>query len=188
MTIDRKRAEAAVAEFLDALGLDEQELVGTPQRVVAAYEHEFLSGYLDDPAAIVATGKAETNESGIVVLKGLRAATMCPHHLLPAMGVADVAYEPGGALLGLGAIAQLLRASSARLTLQEAIAPRMVSYLMAHAGARGAFCRLSLRHSCFAARGENEHTAAITTTAADGTLATADGAGRLALALQGDTA
>ncbi len=183
MSIDRQRAEAAIAAFLGALGIEDAELNGTPKRVVDAYEYELLAGYADDPAAIIAAGRSDVTDSGIVVLTGLRAATMCPHHLLPALGSADIAYDPGDCLLGLGTVAQLLRASAARLTLQEAIAPRVVGYLMQLAGARGAFCRLSMRHTCFAARGEHEHTAVVVTTASDGTLASSDGESRLALAL-----
>src|SRR6185369_10618074 len=48
VAVDRARAERAVREFLLALGRDadgDRELMGTPQRVVEAYEHDLLSGY-----------------------------------------------------------------------------------------------------------------------------------------------
>ena len=46
--VDRKRAEAALAEFLKALGHEGAELEGTPERVTAAYADELLSGYAVD--------------------------------------------------------------------------------------------------------------------------------------------
>jgi GTP cyclohydrolase I len=108
---------------------------------------------------------------------------VCPHHLLPALGVAHVVYLPGASLLGIGTITALVDAFARRLTLQEAIGENVVTALMQHAGARGAYCELSLEHSCLRARGERQAEALVRSSARAGTLAGRDALSEIALAL-----
>jgi GTP cyclohydrolase I len=88
--------------------------------------------------------------------------------LLPALGVAQVVYLPGRLLLGIGTITALVDAYARRLTLQEAIGQSVVSALVEHAGARGAYCELELEHSCLRARGERQAGALVRTSARAG--------------------
>lgn len=171
MKADRPRAEAAIAEFLAALGQEGPDLVATPARVTAAFVDELLVGNsIDIPSLIVSGSELLTGPADPVLVDGLFAATVCPHHLLVAQGSALVAYHPGARILGLGTIARLMTACSRRLVLQEQIAQDVVQALMAHAGARGAFCRLSLNHTCLQARGAEEHEAKTVTWSGLGTL------------------
>ena len=114
-----------------------------------------------------------TTEVGLVVVRGLSLASVCPHHLLPSLGSATVGYLPGQRLLGLGTFARLVDAASRRLTLQEGISERVVAALMNRAGARGAFCQIELVHGCLAARGPRKHEARMVTLASAGALAEA---------------
>jgi GTP cyclohydrolase I len=169
MNVDRKAAEQAVRSFLTALGLDpdsDPELRRTPALVAEAFETDLLAGYSTDISKLV-QGEASPLDAasprGAVVLRGIDVATMCPHHLLPAMGTATVAYLPGRSLVGLGTLARLVDAFARRLTLQEAIGEGVVQALVEHAGARGAFCRIELRHACVAIRGARQaHATAVT--------------------------
>lgn len=97
--------------------------------------------------------------------------TVCPHHLFLAEGQAEVGYEPGTLLLGLGTLTRLVSAVTNRLTFQEHIARDVASALMDHAGARGAYCRLELRHGCLRCRGPKERGAEVASVHAQGTLA-----------------
>ena len=181
----RSEAERAIRDFLRALGHDPDspELTGTPKRVVEAFQDELLSGYAVDIPQLLAEGSEPAREhSGVVVVRGIAVSTVCPHHLMPAVGSATVAYAPGARLLGLGTIAHLVEAFAKRLTLQERIGTEVVNTLVSH-GARGAFCRLSLRHSCLSARGAEQHHASAITTARAGVFATADGLVELSIAL-----
>lgn len=161
---DKPRAEAAVRELLLALGFDpesDDELQDTPARVAAAYGEELLRGYQQDLPALIDLG-SEAVEGPLpdaVVVEGIRVVTVCPHHLMTGEGTALVAYLPGERLLGLGTVARIVDVVSRRLILQEKIASLVVDALMQHAGARGAFCRIQLRHACLRARGPEQHTA-----------------------------
>lgn len=168
MAVDLERASRAIAEFLSALGHEPSsspELLGTPERVARAFAEELLAGAHVDLGQLVRESlSAATGSAGQpVVVKGLRAVTVCPHHLMPALGEASVAYLPQKHLVGIGAIARLVQAASARLILQEEIGPLVVESLMEHAGVAAAACRLTLRHSCLSARGAREHAAEVET-------------------------
>jgi GTP cyclohydrolase IA len=187
MAVDREAARRAIADFLRALGRDpasEPELDKTPERVVDAYADELLSGYDVDLDLLLDDGaSAQVQSSGIVAVRGIRIATVCPHHLLPALGSATVAYAPGARVLGLGTLARLVDAFARRLTLQEAIGENVVQALIDRAGARGAYCEIELVHGCLSARGPCQALARAVTTACAGTLSGADGSAALALAL-----
>lgn len=174
-SFDRARAEAAIREFLLALGFDvgAPELVDTPSRVAHAYGNELLRGYERDPAEVIAHGSEPVLglPPDAVVLAGIHVVTVCPHHLMIGEGVATVAYLPGRLLLGLGTVTRLVETLSRRLVLQETIAGQVVDALMEHAGARGAFCRMTLRHACLRARGPEQHGAEATTFAGRGDFA-----------------
>jgi GTP cyclohydrolase I len=185
--VDRDGGARAIAAFLEALGYDPRspEFAGTPERVVAAFADELLRGRDVDLGALLRDGSepARTRAGGLVIVRGIQAVTVCPHHLLPGLGSAIVAYLPGERLIGLGAIARLVDACARRPTLQEHIGERVVSALIEHAGARGAFCELELLHTCFAARGAEQPEGRLVTVARAGELGRADAFAELSLAL-----
>jgi GTP cyclohydrolase I len=176
--IDRRAAEAAIAAFLRALGRDpgsDPELGETPQRVTEAFADELLCGYGVDLAELVRSGSSEaTSGAAVVALRDIDVATVCPHHLMPGIGRAQVVYRPGARLLGLGTIARLVDACSRRLALQETIANDVVGALMTHAGARGAYAELTLTHGCLSARGACQARARVTTFSLTGELSETD--------------
>jgi GTP cyclohydrolase I len=165
--IDRPAAERAIAEFLRALGHDttsDPELAGTPARVTEAFADELLSGYAVDLAELVRAGSTKAEGGApVVALRDMDVATVCPHHLMPGIGRAQIVYRPGALLLGLGTIARVVDACSRRLALQEAIATDVVQALLSHAGARGAYAELTLTHGCLSARGACQTRARATT-------------------------
>jgi GTP cyclohydrolase IA len=180
--LDRVRAEHGVRELLTGLGFDlEGPLGDTPARVVEAYANELLSGYSESYSEVIARGSEPCpSQMDPVLLRDVAIATVCPHHLLVAEGRAMVAYEPGERLLGLGALVSIVHIASRRLAFQEEIASAVVEALMSEAGAKGAFCRVTLNHACLRDRGSREFDAEVVSGKAVGTLGDAR---RLALCL-----
>jgi len=196
MAVDRAAAARAISDFLKALGFDPAEhadLAETPQRVSEAFTDDLLRGHGIDVRELIRKGSCEAPagaKSGPVVVTGIAVAATCPHHLLPAMGRASIVYLPGATLLGIGTLTALLDAFARRLTLQEAIGQNVVTALMEHAGARGAYCELELEHSCLRARGERQVSALVRSSARAGEFAAAAAVPEIALALgraRGDT-
>ncbi|MBN2192776.1 MAG: GTP cyclohydrolase I [Polyangiaceae bacterium] len=175
--VDRAAAACALADFLRALGHDpsqDPELASTPARVTAAFADELLAGYAVDIGDLIRSGTcARTGRvaDDPVTVQGIHVTTICPHHLLPAHGAATVTYLPGDAFLGIGVIARLVDALARRLTLQEAVARNVVDALMDSAGARGAYCRIELTHTCLTCRGARQTNARVVVTARAGALA-----------------
>ncbi len=169
--VDKERARAAIAEFLQALGLGHVAATDTPARVTDAFADELLSGYSVDIEAMIAeASESISSPHDPVLVDNLEVSTVCPHHLLVAQGKALVAYVPGERILGLGAVARLVDACSRRLIFQEQIAGAVTDALMTHLGAVGAFCRIQLHHACMGARGAHQPEAVVTTWAGRGAL------------------
>ena len=178
MAVDREGARVALGAFLRALGhdpTDQPELADTPARVTDAFADELLAGYDVDVGDLIVDGSEPILEGpdrpGLVVVRDLGVASVCPHHLTTSLGWAAVGYLPGARLLGLGTLAKLVEALSRRLTFQEAIGARVVEALMGHGQARGAFCRLAMTHGCLCARGARQPGATVHTSATAGALA-----------------
>jgi GTP cyclohydrolase I len=160
----------AISAFLTAIDAEPKgELADTPRLVTEAWCDDLLSGRDEDPARLLADGSIACDDpGGVVALRQLAVSTMCPHHLLPAHGHADVVYVPAARVAGFGAIARCLRAVTRRLVLQEPAGARMARLLVDELGARSAACRLRLAHTCLIVRGASETGAVVETMAFEG--------------------
>ena len=189
MAVDRQAAARAISDFLNALGFDPKrhpDLQGTPERVTEAFADELLRGHGLDVRELIQHGSCEapaSAKSGPLAVTNIAVATVCPHHLLPALGIAHVVYLPGAALLGIGTITAIVDAFARRLTLQEEIGENVVRALIEFAGARGAYCELELEHSCLRARGERQTGALVRSSARAGEYADRTALPEIALAL-----
>jgi len=189
MAIDRARAARAIFDFLQALGFDptqHAELTDTPERVTEAFADDLLRGHRVDVRELIRKGSCDappTAKSGPVAVTNIAIATICPHHLLPALGRASIVYLPSAMLLGIGTLTALVDAFARRLTLQEAIGQNVVDALIEHAGARGAYCELELEHGCLRARGEHQVNAIVRSSARAGEFLGAGAFSEIALAL-----
>ncbi len=172
--MDRARAARAIEEFLRALGrAPEGPLASTPSLVADAWCDELLAGYADDPVRALAAGAIPTAATTeLVALRGLDVAMMCPHHLLPAHGSADVVYRPRGTVVGFGGIARAVFLATRRLVLQEDAGADIARTIVEALEAAGALCRLRLTHTCLSTRGACHPRATVDTLAFAGSFAT----------------
>ncbi|HYQ26803.1 MAG TPA: GTP cyclohydrolase I [Polyangiaceae bacterium] len=189
MAVDRAAAARAIGDFLKALGFDpaaHADLADTPERVTEAFADDLLRGHAVNVRDLLRKGSCEAPpgaKSGPVAVTGIAIATTCPHHLLPALGRASIVYLPGQSLLGIGTLTALVDAFARRLTLQEAIGQNVVSALIEHAGARGAYCELELEHGCLRARGEHQASAIVRSSARAGEFSSPNALAEITLAL-----
>ena len=92
----REEAEAAVRTLIGWTGddPDREGLLGTPDRVVRAYE-EFFSGYDDDPREMLQrTFEEVEGYDEVVALRDIRLESHCEHHMVPIIGKVHVGYLP----------------------------------------------------------------------------------------------
>jgi len=166
---DRQKAALAIEAFLSALGRDpekEPELKGTGKRVADAFLDELCAGYeVDVPALFsknsISQREASADESSAVVVRDIHLSTTCPHHLMPAIGRATIAFEPNEKIVGVGTLVEVLHAYAWRLSLQEQIAEDVVAALFAGLAPKWAAVKIVLSHGCMSARGKREHGALV---------------------------
>jgi GTP cyclohydrolase I len=173
---DRPAAARAIEDFLRAIGRDpkrDPNLVGTGARVADAYIDELCDGYEVDVAKLLSENMIE-GATGLVTVRDIPVATMCPHHLLPGEGHASVAFAPGGSLIGIGTIGKLVDTFAHRLTLQETIGEEVAGALVTHVKAKWAGCRLLMHHACVCARGERRHGTLVESVALRGSVGDAE--------------
>lgn len=171
---DRAAMARAVEDFLRAAGLPLQDanLVNTPQRVAEAWMSEFLDGYAHTPEAVLEKSfPAPPDSSGeLVVVTDLRFHSMCPHHLLPFIGRAHVAYVPGRRVVGFGQLSALVDCYAHRLILQEDLARSVAGALARVLGSPATACILEAEQACMRLRGGKQRDAVTHAEAYEGTL------------------
>jgi GTP cyclohydrolase I len=165
--VDRGRAERAVAELLDALGVDSdtEALRETPRRVADTFA-ELLR-----PEPFRAT--TFPNDGGydeLVVVSDIAFSSLCEHHLLPFVGVAHVAYLPGERIVGLSKLPRLVEHRARRLQVQERLTSEVANWLERTLRPRGAGVVIEATHMCMSLRGVRQPGALTTTSALRGRL------------------
>ncbi len=151
----RAQAEEAVRTLLAWTGddPDREGLVGTPDRVVRAYE-EFFEGYQDDPVALLErTFEESGNYNEIVVLRDIRLESHCEHHIIPLIGKAHVAYLPDRRVVGISKLARLVDVFAHRLQIQEKLTAQIADTIQSVLQPRGVAVVIDAAHQCMTTRG-----------------------------------
>ncbi|MEM9705846.1 MAG: GTP cyclohydrolase I FolE [Pseudomonadota bacterium] len=148
-------AEEAVRTLLAYFGEDpsREGLLDTPRRFVDAYE-EFLSGYKEDPQAILErTFEEVEGYDDIVLLKNIRIESHCEHHIQPIIGRAHVAYLPSDKVVGISKLARVVDAFAHRLQSQEILTNQIADAINAALQPRGVAVLIDAQHYCISTRG-----------------------------------
>jgi GTP cyclohydrolase I len=148
--IDLEKAVQAVADLLDALGVDRstESLAGTPKRVARSYAEMLTTEPFE-----ATTFPNDEDYDELVVVRDIAFSSLCEHHLLPFAGVAHVAYLPGRRLLGLSKLARVVTHFSRRLQVQERLTTQVADWLVAELQPRGAGVVIEADHMCMSLRG-----------------------------------
>ena len=170
--VDVVRAQAAVREFLLAIGEDPDRdgLRETPTRVAKA-AGELFSGMGQDPAEILAT-TFDMSHDEMVLVRDIEVYSTCEHHLMPFHGVAHVCYIPprNGRVTGLSKIARLVELYARRPQVQERLTGQVADALVHTLQARGALVVVDCEHLCMTMRGVRKPGARTVTSAVRGQL------------------
>jgi GTP cyclohydrolase I len=149
-TADLDRAETAIKELFDALGveLSAPDDANTPRRVAAMY-HELLTPRPFNPTTF-------PNDAGydeLVLAKDISFTSLCAHHALPFSGVAHVGYLPGERILGLSKLARVVHYFSRSLQVQERLTKQVADWLQEELRPRGVEVVIDAEHLCMTVRG-----------------------------------
>jgi GTP cyclohydrolase I len=143
-------AEAAVAELMDALGIDRSTsaLAATPRRVAAAYR-EFLTPLEFEPTTFPNEGSYDE----LVIARDIPFTSLCEHHLLPFVGTAAVGYLPGDRILGLSKLARVVELFARRPQVQERMTTQIARWIDDKLQPRGVGVVIRAEHTCMTLRG-----------------------------------
>lgn len=164
MPVDRAAAANAIDAFLRAIGRDDPEVAGTGARVADMFVDDLCAGYAVDTRKLLADSVI-VGKGSLVAVRSIPVVTTCPHHLLPSIGNATVAFKPKERFVGLGTVAALVDAHARRFALQEAIGESVVGDIDAVLEPEWVGCRIVLAHGCMIARGERATTTRVETVA-----------------------
>ena len=170
MSIDRPRAEAAIAELLAAIGEDpsREGLERTPARVAQMYEELFGDADQSPDRFLTVTFAAEHDE--MVMVRDIPFASLCEHHLVPFLGRAHVAYIPSseGRITGLSKLARVVDGFARRLQVQERMTSQIADAIERVLTPRGVLVVIEAEHLCMSMRGIRKPGATTVTSAVRG--------------------
>ncbi|WP_343560698.1 GTP cyclohydrolase I FolE [Kiloniella sp. b19] len=151
----RDEAEEAVRTLLRWAGDDptREGLLGTPDRVVRAYE-EFFAGYKIDPKELLArTFEEVEGYDEIVLLRDIPFESHCEHHMAAIIGKAHIAYLPTNRVVGISKLARLVEAYAKRLQIQEKMTAQIANTLNEVLQPKGVAVVIEASHQCMTTRG-----------------------------------
>lgn len=143
--------------LLTSLGYDlgGNGLRDTPHRVARAWQ-EMTSGERVDPREYLRTVfHPGYDVDEMIVLRQLRFASLCEHHILPFVGYATVGYipAPGAGIVGVSKLARVVEAYAHRLQVQERMTSQIADCLQSELDTIGVGVTLRAEHTCMALRG-----------------------------------
>lgn len=147
---------------LSELGLAttaDPHLKDTPRRIAKMWAEMITP----DREWAFTTFEADSEDSGMVLVRDIPFISMCSHHFAPFTGIAHIAYIPKDRLAGLSKFPRALNFFAQRPQVQERLGQQVADYLVEKLDPLGVAVILSASHSCMTVRGVKAH-GSITTT------------------------
>lgn len=151
----RSAAEDAVRTLIRWAGDNPMRpgMLGTPARVVRAYE-EWFSGYDEDPREYLSrTFEEVAGYDEIVVLRDISFESHCEHHLAPIIGRAHIGYLPRQRVVGISKLARLVDVYAKRFQIQEKMTAEIAACLSNVLKPFGVAVVIEAAHQCMTTRG-----------------------------------
>ena len=155
MRPSKEEAEEAVRTLIRWAGddPDREGLVGTPNRVVKAYQ-EFFAGYREDPVSILgATFEDTASYDDVVILRDIRLESHCEHHIVPIIGKVHIGYLPNGRVVGISKLARLIDVYAKRMQIQETLTAQIADTIADVLDPHGVAVVIEAAHQCMTTRG-----------------------------------
>ncbi|MDE3741734.1 GTP cyclohydrolase I FolE [Maribacter polysaccharolyticus] len=150
-----KRIKANVREIMLTLGLDldDDSLMGTPNRVAKMFVKEIFSGLDPQKKPNSSTFDNKYKYGEMLVEKNITLYSTCEHHLLPIIGRAHVAYISNGTVVGLSKMNRIVDYYAKRPQVQERLTIQVVRELQRVLNTEDVACVIDAKHLCVNSRG-----------------------------------
>jgi GTP cyclohydrolase I len=148
------RLTVLIRQVLAEMGEDpaREGLVDTPERVARSLRY-LTEGYGVDAADAIGEALFDQEYDEMVLVRDVQFYSLCEHHLLPFFGVAHVAYQPDGRVVGLSKIPRVVDVFAHRLQLQERMTRQIAEGLERVTRPHGVAVVVEARHLCMEMRG-----------------------------------
>jgi GTP cyclohydrolase I len=155
----REEAEAAVRTLIRWVGEnpDREGLLGTPGRVVRAYE-DWFGGYRDDPVEFLRRTFYEVDGyDEMIVLRDIGFESHCEHHMAPIIGKVHVGYLPDRNVVGISKLVRVVETFARRMQVQESLTAQIAHTIQDVLKPRGVGVVIHGTHQCMTTRGVHKH-------------------------------
>ncbi len=155
MTANNARAEQAMREFLEALGVDltARGMERTPARVAQMYA--FLFNGMGRSTEDIWGETFTTGSDGLVAVRHIPFYSMCEHHLVPFFGTVDIAYIPRhGRVAGFSKFTTLVERLAHQPQLQERLTAQIARAVEHDLQAVGVLVKVEALQLCMTMRGD----------------------------------
>jgi GTP cyclohydrolase IA len=151
----RPDAEDAVRTLIRWAGddPDREGLIGTPARVVRAYEEWFAGNFENPQEYLQRTFEEIAGYDEIVLLRDIRFESHCEHHIAPIIGRVHIGYLPRDRVVGISKLVRLVDVYAKRLQVQEKMTAEIAKCLNAVLKPFGVGVIVEARHECMTTRG-----------------------------------
>jgi GTP cyclohydrolase I len=151
----RAHAEAAVRTLIRWAGddPDREGLIGTPARVVRAYEEWFAGNFENPQEYLQRTFEEIAGYDEIVLLRDIRFESHCEHHIAPIIGRVHIGYLPRDRVVGISKLVRLVNVYAKRLQVQEKMTAEIAKCLNVVLKPFGVGVVVEATHECMTTRG-----------------------------------
>ncbi len=151
----RPQAEDAVRTLIRWAGddPDREGLIGTPARVVNAYEEWFAGNFEDPREYLKRTFEEVAGYDEIVLLRDIRFESHCEHHIAPIIGWVHIGYLPRDRVVGISKLVRLVDVYAKRLQVQEKMTAEIAKCLNSVLKPFGVGVVVEAAHECMTTRG-----------------------------------
>jgi len=160
-----KKIEFHFREIMETLGLDlnDDSLMGTPERVAKMYVKEIFSGL--DPAnkPKIALFENRYQYNQMLVEKEITFYSNCEHHFVPIFGKAHLAYISNGKVIGLSKLNRIVQYYARRPQVQERFTMQIAKELQEVLKTEDVAVIIDAKHLCVSSRGVQDNNAATLT-------------------------
>jgi GTP cyclohydrolase I len=155
-----------MTQVLETLGLDlkNDSLADTPKRIAKMYVNEIFTGLKEDTFPKITVIENQMEYDQMVLIRDIRAMSMCEHHFMPIHGRATVAYIPNKKVIGLSKINRIVNYFCRRPQVQERLTKQIADSLQMILETDHVAVHIDAKHYCVIARGvEDEGSSTVTT-------------------------
>lgn len=144
---------------------DEESLVNTPNRMMRFYKELYNDGGRE--LVFTKFDGPETQSGALIVLKSVRAYSLCQHHMLPFEMNISMGYIPAprGKVCGISKLSRVAVKIASRPSMQEHLTQEIADFMMRNLAPLFAACIIDGKHHCSIIRGVKQPATLFSTSA-----------------------